>query len=71
MNLSIFDQFPVIKLSDKLILRELKHTDANALKNILSHPSVSPYIPGDVIPSSITHALREVNFLKTLFNSGK
>ena len=71
MNQSVFNQFPILKVSDDISLRELKHTDALALKNILEHPKVAPFIPNDVIPSNITEALNEVNFLKNLFHQRK
>jgi len=71
MNQSVFNQFPVLKVSDDISLRELKHTDALALKNILEHPKVAPFIPNDVIPSNITQALNEINFLKNLFHQKK
>jgi ribosomal-protein-alanine N-acetyltransferase len=69
MNKDIFKQFPIIQVNSEITLRELKHTDALAFKNILSHEKVSPYIPNDVIPSSIGHSLREINFLKGLFTN--
>ena len=71
MNLNIFNHFPQLKLSDEILLRELKHTDANSLKNILSDPKVAPFIPNDVIPQSITQALVEINFLRSLFKNKK
>ena len=67
MNTDIFNQFPVIQVNSDITLRELKHTDAMAFKNILSHEKVSPFIPCDVIPSSISHSLKEINFLRNLF----
>ena len=67
MNTDIFKQFPIIQVNSKITLRELRHTDAIAFKNILSHEKVSPYIPNDVVPSSISHSLKEINFLKNLF----
>ena len=67
MNKDVFNLFPVLQLSNGLTLREFKHTDAQDLMSILSHPKVAPFIPQDVIPSTISDALQEVNFLKGLF----
>lgn len=70
MQPEIFRQdFPELELNKRIILRELTHDDANEYYSFMNHPEVAKYLAKEDIPTSIDHAIHELNYWIGLFRN--
>ena len=63
----IFEEFPVLRLEEGFILRELQPLDALDLLNYLSNPEVHRYVNEEDTPSTLQEAESEVYYWSGLF----
>jgi len=64
----IFSKFPVIKVNEKINLRDMRQGDCKNYYTYLNHPEVSKFIPTSCLPSSPDAAKKELQFFRNLHN---
>ncbi|WP_322497979.1 GNAT family N-acetyltransferase [Candidatus Cyrtobacter comes] len=63
-----FSQFPVLKLDNQIILRELdSEKDMHGYYNLMCDPAVHQYIQETEVPTSLDDAHEKVKFWRNLF----
>ena len=62
----VFRKFPYLKINDKLILRDIRISDAEKYYNYVNHPKVKKYIPDSCLPNSVDQAKKELQFFRNL-----
>lgn len=64
----LFNQFPVIELSDKYYMRDYRMSDKKDYFDYLHDDEVIEYIPEECIPRTMERAAEEIHYMMELFN---
>ena len=64
----VFAKFPIIKINDRITLRDVRLSDCKEYYEYLNHPEVSKFIPTSCLPSSPEGAKKELQFFRNLHN---
>jgi ribosomal-protein-alanine N-acetyltransferase len=65
----IYDKFPVLEVSDKIILRELEDSDIDNFYHYITDPMVKKYICEEDVPKNLAQAKTELNYWRSLFQN--
>lgn len=65
----LFTQFPILKINDKITLRQFQLSDAKRYLEFYSIPEVNQFIPDSMIPQDIEQSKTEIQTILNSFNT--